>query len=332
MRVVVLASILIIATTINAIADDDTYVKIQEMMNDLGGPQMQKKNNGRSLKCASKGTKKITVTSGGDSTTYEGVYNNCSEYGRQRDGNVSITIGGGGSGETKATQLDRLFDAIYDDDLALVKKLANKKLVNQSKTVGNGDGGTTSKWTPLMFASQNNKIEVVKILVQAGANINSVNSDGTNSFWLAADKSNNDIAIYLANKGSNINTTLNTNGYTALHIVAEEGNDQLLDFLLKHKNINLNQLTGQDGDEVNALFIAINKRHYIIAHKLLNAGIDVDCANDEGYTPLMVAALRQQPDLVSAILTKTPDLSATNDDDETYKDIVRRVSITNSGD
>jgi len=291
---------------------------------------MQKKNNGKTLKCASKGTKKITITSSEGSTTYDGVYNKCSEYGRTRDGNVMITIGGGGGDDVEVSQLDKLFDAIYDGDIKAIKKLSNKKLVNQSKTVGNSDGGTTSNWTPLMFASQQGKIDVVKILVQAGANINTVNSNGTNSFWLAADKSNNDIAIYLANKGANINTALNTNNYSVLHIAAEEGNDQLMDFILKQKNIKLNQLTGQDGDEVNALFIAINKEHYSIAHKLLNAGINVNCANDEGYTPLMVAALRQQADLIGAILTKNPDLSATNEDGETYEDILRRVSTTNS--
>ena len=30
-----------------ALADDDTYVQIQEMVNDLGGPALQKKNNGK---------------------------------------------------------------------------------------------------------------------------------------------------------------------------------------------------------------------------------------------------------------------------------------------
>lgn len=78
-------------------ADDDTYVKIQEMMNDLGGtPTAQKKNNGKTRKCASSGTKKITVTSGGSWTRYEGNYKNCREYGRKRDGETTITIGDAG--------------------------------------------------------------------------------------------------------------------------------------------------------------------------------------------------------------------------------------------
>jgi hypothetical protein len=78
-------------------AADDTYVKIQEMMNDLGGtPTAQKKNNGKTRKCASGGTKKITVTAGDSWTRYGGIYKNCREYGRIRDGESTITIGDAG--------------------------------------------------------------------------------------------------------------------------------------------------------------------------------------------------------------------------------------------
>ncbi|OPY67114.1 MAG: hypothetical protein A4E57_02484 [Syntrophorhabdaceae bacterium PtaU1.Bin034] len=74
---------------------DETFTKIQEMVNDLGGPQNQKLNNGKTLKCADSGTKKITIISKGGSTTYSGVYNKCREFGTIRDGNVQIAIGGG---------------------------------------------------------------------------------------------------------------------------------------------------------------------------------------------------------------------------------------------
>lgn len=74
-----------------ALADDDTYVKIQEMVNDLGGPALQKKNNGKVQACADKGTKQITITKKNGGTTYKAVYKNCVEYGRQRSGNSTIS-------------------------------------------------------------------------------------------------------------------------------------------------------------------------------------------------------------------------------------------------
>ncbi|RII29703.1 MAG: hypothetical protein CXR30_10290 [Geobacter sp.] len=74
-----------------ALADDDTYVQIQEMVNDLGGPALQKKNNGKVQACAEKGTKQITITKKNGGTTYKAVYKNCVEYGRQRSGNIMIS-------------------------------------------------------------------------------------------------------------------------------------------------------------------------------------------------------------------------------------------------
>jgi len=66
--------------------------KIQEMVNDLGSPAMQKINNGKVQKCVDKGTKKITITKKNVSTTYDAIYKNCVEYGRQRSGNSTISI------------------------------------------------------------------------------------------------------------------------------------------------------------------------------------------------------------------------------------------------
>ncbi len=74
---------------------DDTFVQIQEMVNDLGGQGMIKKNNGKVLKCANGGTKKITIKGG----SYQSVYKNCREYGSTRDGEKFISIGGDGDEE-----------------------------------------------------------------------------------------------------------------------------------------------------------------------------------------------------------------------------------------
>ena len=74
-------------------ASDDTYVKIQELMNDLGAPPDMVKNNGKIQKCADRGTKKITIIKSKKGTSYKGVYKNCSEYGTTRDGDVAIEAG-----------------------------------------------------------------------------------------------------------------------------------------------------------------------------------------------------------------------------------------------
>lgn len=74
-------------------SSDDTYLKIQEMVNDLGAPPDRAKNNGKIQQCVEGGTKKITIKKSKGSTTYEGIYKKCKEYGRIRDGEIIITIG-----------------------------------------------------------------------------------------------------------------------------------------------------------------------------------------------------------------------------------------------
>lgn len=326
MKKLVLSACLIAATSVNAIADDDTFVKIQEMVNDLGGPQMQKKNNGKTLKCATSGTKKITISSKDGGTNYHGVYNNCNEYGRQRSGDVIITTGGGDV-EAQSSSLDKLFGAINNDDISLIKKLASKKVVNLTIIATDVNGGAqTSNWTPLMAAAQGGKLEAVKALVKAGAKVDSINSNNVNAFWLAVSSNRTETALFLAKSGADVNV-VHTTGSTAFLSAAYNGNEQLLDFLLKQKNVKLDaRYMESTRGGVNALYFAITREHYAIAHKLLSAGINVNCVNPEGWTPLMVAIAKQQPELAKAIRAKNPDLTVKNDDGETADDVMTRVN------
>lgn len=326
MKKLVLSVCLIAATAVNALADDDTYVKIQEMMNDLGGPQMQKKNNGKVLKCASGGTKKITVTAMDGGTNYHGAYNNCNEYGRQRSGDVIIKTGGGDV-EAQSAPINQLFDAINKDDIPLIKKLASKKVVNLTITSTDvNSGAQTSNWTPLMRAAQGGKLEAVKVLVKAGASINAINSNNVNAFWLAVSSDRTDTALFLAKSGADVNV-VHTTGSTAFLSAAYNGNEQLLDYLLKQKNVKLDaRYMASERGGVNALYFAITREHYAIAQKLLSVGINVNCVNPEGWTPLMVAIAKQQPELVKAIRSKNPDLTVKNDDGETADDVMARIN------
>lgn len=89
-RIFIVTTFSMVLFITNVLADD-TFVQIQEMVNDLGGQGMIKKNNGKVLKCANGGTKKITIKGG----SYQAAYKNCREYGSTRDGEKFISIGGG---------------------------------------------------------------------------------------------------------------------------------------------------------------------------------------------------------------------------------------------
>jgi hypothetical protein len=285
-----------------AYADDDTFTKIQEMVNDLGGPAKQKANNGKKLACVNGGTKQITIKSSDGGTSYKGVYKNCREYGQTRDGNIEITTGGGRGGEESAKPakpIDKAFDAMLDDDLAGLTKILkkNKKLVNTAITVPDSEGGETKGWTLLMSAAQKNKIEVVKLLVKFGANMNMVDSEHADALFMAANKGNSEIVSYLISKGAKINNQF-IDGTSSLVTAADKGYADVVSMLIKAKaDLNL-----KCNDGLTALISAIGNHYSQIAFMLLDAGANPNITFGKGDTPLALAASRQDAVVVQKLL------------------------------
>jgi hypothetical protein len=282
-----------------AIADDDTFVKIQEMVNDLGGPAKQKANNGKRLACVNSGTKQITINSSSDGTSYKGIYKNCHEYGRTRDGNVEITTGGGGESARPAKLIDKAFDEMLDGDIAglAITINKNKKLLTTSIVVEKSDGGTTKGWTLLMAAAQNNLLDAVKLLVKSGANVNELNSGHTNALWLAANKGNSEIVEFLISKGSKVNVQDDL-GTSTLATAAARGYDKVVLSLIKAKaDLNLRH---KDGD--TALFFAIGDKHTDIAIALIEAGANTNLTNKFDTSPLDLAVDRDDAIVVQKLL------------------------------
>ncbi|KAA0894222.1 ankyrin repeat domain-containing protein [Oryzomonas rubra] len=283
-----------------AYADDDTFTKIQEMVNDLGGPAKQKKNNGKRLACVNGGTKQITIKSSSGGTSYKGVYKNCREYGQTRTGNVEITTGGGGEEALRpAKPIDKAFDVMLDDDLDSLAKMLkkNKKLVNKAITVENVGGGETKGWTLLMSAAQKGHFDAVKLLVKFGANINGVANNGSSALWLAADKGNTDVVEFLISKKANVNVQ-DEFGVSPLSAAVISGSDDVVNLLIQAKaDLNLKH---RDGD--TALFFAIGDKHTNIALALIKAGANTNLVNNYGASPLTLAVDRDNAAIVKKLL------------------------------
>ena len=76
-----------------------------------------------------------------------------------------------------------LMEACEQGNLDIVKEICNEKRhINERNEKG---------WTPLIVATYNNRIEIVKYLISHGANIYAVNNNGTNLLMYAKDASVN---------------------------------------------------------------------------------------------------------------------------------------------
>jgi ankyrin repeat protein len=80
----------------------------------------------------------------------------------------------------------------------------------------------TMKNTPLHIASSNGDIEIVKLLIENGADVNKQNKDGTTALYIASQRGDIEIVKLLIQNGADVNKQ-NKDGKTALYIASKWG-------------------------------------------------------------------------------------------------------------
>ncbi|KAI0198265.1 hypothetical protein F4808DRAFT_472890 [Astrocystis sublimbata] len=98
----------------------------------------------------------------------------------------------------------------------------------------NVDGKSSLGFTPLSHAVMNQSLELVELLLDKGADINAKNNDGGTALILATLLRQLDHAILLLNHGADANSKHDAHGRTALHIAVDNGDEHLVQLLLKH--------------------------------------------------------------------------------------------------
>lgn len=91
-------------------------------------------------------------------------------------------------------------------------------------------------WNAIILAAFNHHLEVVKLLLQNGANINSTNTKGTTVFMYAKTKvvenGNYEILDFLLQQGADINARDKKNNWTVLDYVKQTNHQPLINYLI----------------------------------------------------------------------------------------------------
>ncbi len=143
-------------------------------------------------------------------------------------------------------------------------------------------GGREKGWTPLMFAATIGEgIELVKLLIEKGADINVTSKSGNSPLLNATKNNNTKLAIWLIEKGANINVQAE-NGNTPLIYATSKNNTELTNLLIeKGADVNATDKSGN-----SPLLNATKNNNTKLAIWLIEKGADVNAKNKEGDTPL----------------------------------------------
>ena len=180
-----------------------------------------------------------------------------------------------------------------------------------------------TKRTPLWYAVKTGKIEVVKLLVEAGAD---VNAGGWPPLCEAVDYENTAIAEYLIDHGANVNAP---QGWGPLQEAAT--------FSLKMVKFLIERGADINGGPRPALHTAISRaKNRDMAELLIQHGADVNAKDASGNTPLYYAILYiDDSDFINLLIANGADVNTKNRGGETPLHIeaqaTRMVFVTQAG-
>jgi ankyrin repeat protein len=156
-----------------------------------------------------------------------------------------------------------------------------------------------------------------QVIDKAQKTINEYNDDGFTRLHVAAQEGDVELGRYLLQCGANIEITskAKVGGNTALHLAARNGHKDFVKFLL-HSGENVNSVSST-GSGVTPLHEAAYDGHLDVAKLLIERSATVDAKDRHNVTPLMYASAQGNSAVVKLLLSKKADFYLQNFNDET---------------
>jgi ankyrin repeat protein len=197
-------------------------------------------------------------------------------------------------------QAQEIITAATAGNLEKVKELVEKdpQLVNAKDATGR---------TLLHLAAGGVHLEVMKYLVQKGADVNAKETDGTTPLYSSALRGHLEACKFLIAKGALVDA-INKGGETPFYYAAYSGNKELLNYLLANGANKADLEIRNEYGRTPLCAVARDGGNAETIKALISLGADVNAAEPSGMTPIMLAAWRPYKDAVNVLLDAGADL------------------------
>ncbi|CAN8097488.1 unnamed protein product [Discula destructiva] len=143
-------------------------------------------------------------------------------------------------------------------------ELARCLLSGEIRNITKIDAKQNRTETALHLASENNRVEIVELLLSHGASVDAESAGQWTPLINAAEKGHADVVAKLLNAGANVSAEL-SNHMTALHWASYNGHEEVVRLLLERPDINL---TRKDHFERTPMICAAEGHHNSLVRML----------------------------------------------------------------
>ena len=153
------------------------------------------------------------------------------------------------------------------------------------------------------------RINIMKLLIENGANINYTDENGFNPLNIAIESGDMELTKFLITNGANVNSLMQ-DGVSLIGYAIAQNNMDLLQILIENgANVNY---TGGDSWANTPLQTASRLGLDNVVRILLTRNADINATDINGNTALHTAALNSQLSAVKLLLEKNPSLNIQN--------------------
>ena len=168
--------------------------------------------------------------------------------------------------------------------------------------------------TALHYAVRRKHEDVVQVLIDAGADIETKNDKRQSPLHTAGLLGALTTVMKLVKAGADVCATEDLGGFTCLNLAAFYGHTDTVRYLATLPEVDLNH---RGRNNCTVLHEAVYRKHADVVQVLIDAGADIEAKNDEGRSPLLLASRSREVTTVTKLVEAGADVRAMDEERST---------------